>query len=123
MNRGGENILKDKMMQWRFEREKIWRRWENLRVHRQWDEKERNNERFRWGWEDEGINLTWWHAFTFVGLGKGRGVIRNLLGDSLGRITQHVRAHLDKRFQGLNAWLNLSLEFLILFTKKKKNHK
>ena len=29
------------------------------REHRQWDEKEKINEEFRCGWEDEGINLTW----------------------------------------------------------------
>ena len=111
MNRGGENILKDKMMQWRFEREKIGRRWENLREHRQWDEKERNSEGFRWVWEDEGINLTWWLAFTWVSLGNGKGVTRNLLGNSLGRITQHVRAHLDNYFQGQNAWFRPCLDY------------
>ena len=36
------------------------------------------------------IDLTWCVAFTWVGLGNGKGAIRNLLGNSLGRITQHV---------------------------------
>ena len=52
----------------------------------------------RWGkWKDHGhemrkkeIDLTWCVAFTLVGLGNGKGAIRNLLGNSLGRITQHV---------------------------------
>ena len=53
------------------------------------------------------LSLTWQVAFTRVGLRNGEWLspFRNRLGNSLGRITQHVGAHLDRHFQGQNTSL------------------
>ena len=64
------------------------------------------------------LSLTWRVAFTRVGLRNGEWLspFRDRLGNSLGRITQHVGAHLDNHFQGQN----FSLDFLVYLQKKKK---